>query len=168
MNTNQNLGAQTVAQGNAENSQFLTFTVGNEEYGVDIIKVTEIRGWQETTVMPDSPSYMKGVVDLRGVVVPIFDLKNRFGKGDIEIDNSKVVIVLNLAGKVIGVLVDGVSDIVSVNTAEIKESPQTTESQVDNAYINGLISQDEKMIILLDIENLFGIEIINKVTTNQN
>lgn len=140
-------------------NQFLTFVAGKEEYGVDITKVMEIRGWQETTAMPDSPSYMKGVIDLRGTVVPIFDLRNKFGLGDTEIDSLKVVIVLNFGKKTIGVLVDGVSDILTIENEEIKEAPETnSESQIDQAYINGLISKEDNMIILLNIEKLFDIE----------
>ena len=148
-------------------SQFLTFSVEDESYGVDIIKVMEIKSWEETTIIPESPEYMRGVIDLRGVVVPIFDLKKKFGSGEIEIDKTKVVIVLDVSDKTIGVLVDGVSDILNINSAEIKDSPQAGESQASDEYIDGLISQGDKMIILLNIEKLFDINVINQTTNNQ-
>ncbi len=152
------LNSKLKPQEEPSNRQFLTFAVDNEEYGVNIMKVMEIRGWQDTTPIPDSPSYMRGVIDLRGVVVPIFDLKDRFGNGEIEIDSSKVVIVLKLDSATIGVLVDSVSDILTINSAEIKDKPNTPENaNVDSQYITGLISQKDKMIILLNIEKMFNL-----------
>lgn len=165
MENNLQSNTNEISENTQTQSQFLTFALNNEVYGVDIMKVMEIKGWQETTPIPDSPGYMKGVIDLRGIVVPIFDLKSRFGLGETEIDSSKVVIVLTLGDKTIGILVDSVSDILSVSNDDIKSNPSAaSDSQVESDYINGLISKDDSMIILLGVEKLFDIEVIEKAS----
>lgn len=149
-----------------QRKQFLTFKVGKELYGVDITKVVEIRGWQNTTHIPESPEYMKGVVDLRGNIVPIFDLLKKFTDIATEITSAKVFIVLNLSGKIVGVLVDSVSDIVTTNDGDIKSVPSSGNSQLDSTYMKGILSDKNGMTVLLDIEKLFGVEVIEKATSN--
>lgn len=145
--------------------QFLTFTVGEEEYGVDIMSVREIRGWAETTRLPNSPSYMRGVINLRGIIIPIFDLRSRFGMGTTEAHEKNVVIILAVGERTIGILVDTVSDILTINAGEIKPAP-SMETNIDDAYVDGLISVDERMVVLLEINNLFDnetLEVAQKV-----
>ncbi len=142
-----------------ETQQFLTFTVANNEYGVDIMSVREIKGWEETTRIPNSPEFMRGVINLRGVVIPIFDLRTRFSMGVTDAHPKNVVIILAVGDRTIGILADAVSDILTVNSEEIKPAPSSsTEVGVDKAYISGLISRDEAMVVLLDVEHLFSEE----------
>ncbi|HCR86503.1 MAG TPA: chemotaxis protein CheW [Alphaproteobacteria bacterium] len=135
--------------------QFLTFKVEQNEYGVDIMKVMEIRGWQEATRIPNSPEYMLGVINLRGLVIPIFDLRIRFSQGKTEANEKHVVIVINVGSRTVGILVDSVSDILTVNESEIKNNPSSSETGIDDEYVRGLISHSEKMVIVLDVDFLF-------------
>ncbi|MFO0389006.1 MAG: chemotaxis protein CheW [Alphaproteobacteria bacterium] len=136
--------------------QFLTFTVDNEEYGVDIMTVREIKGWTETTRLPNSPEFMRGVMNLRGLIVPIFDLRIRFSRGNTNATPKHVIIILAVKERNIGILVDAVSDILDVNEDQIKPAP-SSDTNVDAAFINGLISISERMVVLLDIERLFDL-----------
>lgn len=147
----------------ADSVQFLTFSTGNSEYGVDIMKVREIKGWSETTRIPNSPGYMRGVINLRGIVVPIFDLRNRFRQGETEAHEKNVVIIIAVGSRTIGVLVDAVSDILTVGANDIKPAPSKSETGIDDAYVQGLLSVNEhKMVILLDVDYLFDQEILDQ------
>ena len=152
-----NVGYSTTkqAQEKVATRQFLTFRVEKNEYGVDIMKVMEIRGWHEATRIPNSPEYMLGVINLRGLVIPIFDLRTRFGQGKTNATEKNVVIVISIGTRVIGILVDAVSDILTVAESDIKPSPSSEDTGIEDAYVNGLISQGEKMVILLDADYLF-------------
>lgn len=135
--------------------QFLTFTIGSEEFGVDIMTVREIKGWTETTRLPNSPECMRGVMNLRGIIIPIFDLRARFGKGLTEANASHVIIILAVAGRNIGILVDGVSDILSTPPEEVKPAPDLDGGAISEEYIAGLISREERMVVLLEVNHLF-------------
>lgn len=135
--------------------QFLTFTIGGEEYGVDIMTVREIKGWTETTRLPNSPECMRGVMNLRGIIIPIFDLRSRFGKGLTQANASHVIIILAVGERNIGILVDGVSDILSTPPEEVKPAPQLDSGGVGEDYIAGLISREERMVVLLKVAHLF-------------
>lgn len=135
--------------------QFLTFTIGEEEYGVDIMTVREIKGWTDTTRLPNTPDYMRGVMNLRGLILPIFDLRMRFHGRLTEATPKHVVIILALKERNIGILVDTVSDILDASSEQIKPAPGA-ESEARAAYIDGLISLDERMVVLLGVEKLFG------------
>ncbi len=139
---------------NGEARQFLTFRVDGEEYGVDIMQVREIKGWTDTTRLPNSPEYLRGVMNLRGVIVPIFDLRTRFHKGVTEATITHVNIILVVENRNLGILVDAVSDILTVDVKDIKEAPDV-ETRADGHFINGLISLEERMVVLLDIHQLF-------------
>ena len=141
--------------------QFLTFTVENEEYGVDIMTVREIKGWTETTRLPNAPQFMRGVMNLRGLIIPIFDLRTRFQRGQTEATPKHVVIILAVGERNIGILVDAVSDILDVSSDQIKPAP-ATETQLDEAFISGLISFDNRMVVLLNVDHLFDIRQIDK------
>jgi purine-binding chemotaxis protein CheW len=144
--------AGTSAQGSAE---FLTFRLGAEEYGIDILRVQEIRSYEEPTRIANSPSFIKGVVNLRGVIVPVVDLRIKLGCETIEYNGFTVVIVLNVKGRVVGAVVDSVSDVLELPRSEIKPSPEMNTS-VDTAFITGIASVGERMLILMDIEALMG------------
>lgn len=136
--------------------QFLTFTVEKEEYGVDIMTVREIKGWTETTRLPNSQEYMRGVMNLRGLIIPIFDLRARFHMGITEATAKHVVIILAIEGRNIGILVDTVSDILDANADQIKPAPTSgSDTQINADYISGLISIEERMVVLLNVEHLF-------------
>ena len=137
----------------AQVSEFLTFTLGEEEFGVDILKVQEIRGYDTVTRIPDTPDYIKGVINLRGIIVPIVDLRIKFQLGTIEYTPFTVVIILNVAGRVIGVVVDSVSDVISLNSNQIRQAPDFSGS-FDTKYILGLATIDTRMMIVTDIERL--------------
>lgn len=141
--------------------QFLTFTVEHEEYGVDIMTVREIKGWTETTRLPNAPEFMRGVMNLRGLIIPIFDLRARFNRGLTEATPKHVVIILAVRERNIGVLVDTVSDILDVSADEIKPAPNA-DTAIDAAYISGLISLESRMVVLLNIEHLFDAPQIEK------
>ncbi len=142
--------------------QFLTFSVEKNEYAIDIMKVMEIKGWAETTRIPNSPEFMRGVINLRGLVIPIFDLRTRFGQGVTQATEKNVVIVISLGKRTIGILVDAVSDILTVKQSEIKPSPTQAETGIEDAYVNGLISHDEKMVIVLNVDYLFDLKTLVK------
>jgi purine-binding chemotaxis protein CheW len=146
-----------IPQGGAQGDtrQFLTFTIGSEEYGVDIMTVREIKGWQETTRLPNTPDFMRGVMNLRGLIIPIFDLRMRFCQGATDATLKHVVIILAVGERNIGILVDAVSDILDAPHDQIKPPPQA-EAHANAAYISGLISLEERMVVVLDVDHLFG------------
>lgn len=143
------------ADATAERSEFLTFALGEEEYGVDILKVQEIRGYDTVTRIPEAPKFIKGVVNLRGTIVPVVDLRLKFDLPKAEYDEFTVMIILNLADRVVGMVVDGVSDVVALKADQIFNPPEFGGA-LDVTYITGLGSLDERMLILLDIEKMMA------------
>jgi purine-binding chemotaxis protein CheW len=137
--------------------QYLTFVMDEEEYGVDILSVQEIRGWEKTTKIPNSPHYLKGVINLRGTIVPIVDLRVKFNLASVEYTPITVVIVLKLAfdegDRTVGIVVDAVSDVYSIVEDEIRESPDVTNS-ANNSFIKGLANVNDKMVIILELDKL--------------
>ncbi len=145
--------------------EVLVFVLGAEEYAVDILKVQEIRGYEKVTPIPAAPAFLKGVVNLRGIIVPVIDMRVKFGMADPRYDSFTVVIVLRFAGRTIGLVVDGVSDVVALAASDVKPAPQMG-SMVDSSFIEGLATRDERMILLLDIEKLLStgeLNLINRV-----
>lgn len=134
--------------------QFLTFTVGKEEYGVDIMKVREIKAWSDATRLPNSPEYMRGVMNLRGLIIPIFDLRCRFNMGKTDATEKNVIIIIAVGKRIIGILVDTVSDILTTDSESIKPAPKM--ETVDDEFLNGLISIEDRMVALLDVDYLFN------------
>ena len=134
--------------------EFLTFRLGAESYGIEILKVQEIRGYEAPTTIANSPAFIKGVINLRGVIVPILDLRVKFDLQDIRYDEFTVAIILNVASRVIGVVVDSVSDVLSLDADAIRASPEFASATFDTKYITGLAQVDEGMLIMLDIEKL--------------
>ena len=135
-------------------SEFLTFRLGAESYGIEILKVQEIRGYEAPTAIANAPSFIKGVVNLRGVIVPILDLRIKFQLAQVNYDEFTVVIILNVAGRVVGVVVDSVSDVLTLATDSIRPTPEFASTSFDTKYITGLATVDEHLLILLDIEKL--------------
>jgi len=136
-------------------NEFLTFTLGAEEYGVDIRKVQEIRGYDTVTRIPDAPDFIKGVINLRGTIVPVVDMRLKFKLGRAEYNEFTVMIILNIARRVVGMVVDGVSDVMQLSAEQIRPAPEFG-GNVNTRYIIGLGALDERMLILVDIEKLMS------------
>jgi purine-binding chemotaxis protein CheW len=154
---------------NADNSkatdEFLTFTLGKEEYCIDILKVQEIRGYDAVTTIANSPKFIKGVINLRGIIVPIVDMRIKFNLGKIEYNELTVVIILNINKRVVGMVVDGVSDVITLTDSQIKPAPEFGAA-FDTEYLTGLGTIDERMLILVDIEKLMtsnDMELVDQV-----
>jgi purine-binding chemotaxis protein CheW len=135
--------------------EFLSFTLGQEEYGLDIQKVQELRGYESVTRIANAPEFVKGVINLRGVIVPIVDLRIKFSLGTPSYDSFTVVIILNLGGRVVGIVVDSVSDVTTLSPDQIKPAP-SMGSMIDMDYLIGLGTLDERMLILVDIGKLMS------------
>jgi purine-binding chemotaxis protein CheW len=144
---------QTQQAVQAAGRELLTFTLGNEEYGIDILKVQEIRGYEAVTTIVNAPEFIKGVINLRGIIVPIVDMRIKFKLGNVSYNETTVVIVLNVANRVVGIVVDGVSDVTTLKQDDIKSAPEFGGS-LDTKYLLGLGTVDERMLILVDIEKL--------------
>jgi purine-binding chemotaxis protein CheW len=153
--------ARQIAQHEAARSatamggEFLTFRLGAEEYGIDILKVQEIRSYEQPTRIANAPSFIKGVVNLRGVIVPIVDLRLKLACETAEYNSFTVVIVLNVKGRVVGAVVDSVSDVLALDKDTIKPAPEMS-SAVDSGFITGIGSVADRMLILMDIEGLMA------------
>lgn len=135
--------------------EYLTFRLGQEEYGIDILKVQEIRGYEPPTRIANAPSFIKGVVNLRGTIVPIVDLRLKFACTRAEYNSFTVVIILNLKSRIVGIVVDSVSDVMQLRPENLKAAPDI-ESVIDSSVVLGLGSVGDRMLILLDIEGLMS------------
>jgi purine-binding chemotaxis protein CheW len=139
----------------ADTQQFLTFKLAGEEYGVGILSVQEIRGWSAVTAIPHSPPWLLGVINLRGAVVPIIDLRIKFDFAKAEYNEFTVVIILNVGARVVGVVVDGVSDVITLSADQIKPAP-SLGNNADTSHIIGFGTLDDRMRILMDVERLMA------------
>jgi len=143
-----------------QEQQYLTFMMADEEYGVDILAVQEIRGWEESTMIPNAPEYIRGVINLRGTIVPIMDLRIRFGLHQVEYSPVTVVIILKVekenGERVMGIVVDAVSDVYTISAQSTRRPPELTEDS-NSGFIRGLVNVNEKMVILLDVNELLSI-----------
>lgn len=143
----------------AGGDQYLTFILGEEEYGLDILRVQEIRGWHKTTPIPNTPDFVKGVINLRGNIIPIVDLRKKFDMKVIEYTPITVVIVVKVTNddreRIVGVVVDAVSEVYNFQEEEIKATPELG-SNIDVNYMRGIASVEDKMIMLLDIDHLLS------------
>ena len=135
--------------------QFLTFVLGAEQYGVEILKVQEIRSYSAVTPIPNTPSYIKGVINLRGTVVPVVELRSKFCMETAEYNKFTVIIVVTLGTKVIGLVVDAVSDVLDVSASEVRAVPDLG-SRTDTRFIRGMAAIGERMTVLLDIDRLLS------------
>ncbi len=143
--------------------EFLAFKIANEEYGVDILRVQEIRSYEKPTTIANAPEHLKGVVNLRGVIVPIIDLRIKLGVGEVRYDHLTVVIVLNIGNRVIGVVVDGVSDVLTLEPSQLRPVP-ALDSNFDPEHLLAIGSVDERMLILLDIEKFLADTVLGEAT----
>lgn len=153
--------------------QILSFVLGNEEYGVDILRVQEIKGWEKTTSIPNSPNYVMGVINLRGAVVPVVDLRVRFGLTDLTYDESTVVIIVratdevNNVQKIIGVVVDGVSDVHSIDLSSLQVAPEINGT-IHTEYVKGLATVSGKMVVVLHVDQLVSSGILYEIKKSLN
>jgi len=145
--------AKTTEVNKQSAGEYLTFLLGAEQYGIDILKVQEIRGYDPVTQIANMPAFIKGVVNLRGKIVPIVDLRIKFDLGAVVYDEFTVVIILNLNGRIVGIVVDGVSDVRELYEENLRDMP-TMVTRIDTNYITGLATIAEEMLILVDIEKL--------------
>jgi purine-binding chemotaxis protein CheW len=139
----------------AASTEFISFAIGDEQYGVDIMAVREIKEWSGVTQLPNQPDYMRGVLNLRGVMVPIIDLRCRFGQGLTDATPVHVVIVVNIEGKTVGLLADRVLDIIAVEASRIQPVPQVSRGSQAN-FLSGLVTVDTTMIALISLNNLLS------------
>jgi purine-binding chemotaxis protein CheW len=137
--------------------QFVSFSLGEQDYCVDIMAVREIKAWTGTTRLPNSPDYMRGVINLRGAIVPVIDLRLRFGNGATEPTAASVIIIVQVAGAQTGLLVDAVSDIITVSRNDLAPIPEL-ETENKNPYFSGLITVHEKLVAIISLENLLVAE----------
>ncbi|GGY22047.1 chemotaxis protein CheW [Paludibacterium paludis] len=137
--------------------ELLVFTLGSEEYGIDILKVQEIRGYESVTRIARAPAFIKGVINLRGSIVPIVDMRLKFAQTEATYNPFTVVIILNILDRTVGIVVDGVSDVVDLTPEAIRPAPEFGAA-VDTAYIHGLGAIGERMVIVVDIERLMSSE----------
>ena len=135
--------------------EYLTFRLDQEEYGIDILKVQEIRGYEAVTRIANAPEFIKGVINLRGIIIPVVDMRIKFKLGTPVYDQFTVVIILNLRNRIVGIVVDSVSDVMELPPESLRPSPDV-DSIIDNSCITGLGSVGERMLILLDIESLMA------------
>jgi purine-binding chemotaxis protein CheW len=157
MNTAQSIDAVDLMQGGTGEDQYLTFILDNEEYGVDILRVQEIRGWDNATPIPNTPKYIKGVMNLRGTIVPIIDLRERFNMQRLDYGPTTVVIVLKVYAddreRVMGIVVDAVSEVYNISNDDLQPAPDFGD-MVSLEFVQGLATVEEKMVIVLDIDHL--------------
>lgn len=141
--------------GSVGRDEFLTFTLGKEEYGIDILKVQEIRGYEAVTRIANAPDFLKGVINLRGIIVPVVDMRIKFRLGTPTYDQFTVVIILNIAGRIVGMVVDSVSDVIMLTPEQVRPAPEMgTVFEAD--YLIGLGTIDERMLILVNIDKLMS------------
>lgn len=143
----------------ADGNQFLTFTLGAEEYGIEILKVQEIKGYSAFTPIPNAPAYIKGVMNLRGTVVPVVDLRTKFAMNEAEYNQFTVVIVVTVGSRVFGLVVDAVSDVLNIPHEAIEATPRLG-AEVDTSFMKGMAKANDKLIALLDIDQLLGEDVI--------
>lgn len=155
MQPNNTQGTGDKAGADTTGNEFLAFTLGKEEYGIDILKVQEIRGYEAVTRIANAPEFVKGVVNLRGIIVPIVDMRIKFHLGEPTYDQFTVVIILNIAGRVVGMVVDSVSDVITLSADQIKPAPEMGTA-FNTDYLIGLGTLDERMLILIDIDKLMS------------
>ena len=135
--------------------EYLTMKLGNEEYGVDILKVQEIRGYEAVTRIANAPEFIKGVINLRGIIIPVVDMRIKFNLGTPTYDQFTVVIILNIGGRIMGMVVDSVSDVTTLTPEQIKPAPEMGTA-FNSDYLMGLGTVDERMLILIDIDRLMS------------
>jgi purine-binding chemotaxis protein CheW len=149
--------AMSRAETHAAGREFLSFRLGAEEYGIDILKVQEIRGYDAVTKIANAPEFIKGVINLRGRIIPVIDLKRKLGLGDVVIERQTRVVVVRLRDRLIGLLVDGASQVLKVPVSTIEAAPEEVV-EIDANYIRGVAKLEKRLIILVDLPKILGLE----------
>lgn len=168
MSENMEAVQNKITQTSDADNQILSFLLGDEQYGVDILRVQEIKGWERTTDIPNSPDYVMGVINLRGAVVPVIDLRIRFGLDNITYVESTVVIILRAADeqtgiqKIMGIVVDGVSDVHTIDMNTLQGSPEIS-GNIHSEYVRGLATFADKMVIVINIDQLVSNGILKEI-----
>jgi len=137
--------------------QFLAFKLADELFAIEILRVQEIRGITPITPIPNAPHYIRGVMNLRGTIVPVIDLRMRFGLGEAEYNRFTVIIVVRLGSRIIGLVVDAVSDVLDVAPGDI-EAPPDLGARIDTSYLNGMVQRGDQIILLLNLDQLVGLQ----------
>lgn len=167
--TIQTLDTGDMMSASDDGQQYLTFVLAGEEYGVDILRVQEIKGWDSVTHIPNTPEYVRGVINLRGTIVPIIDMRIRFNLEQLAYGPTTVVIVLKVLSengdRIMGVVVDGVSDVYNMSDEAIKAAPDFG-SAVDTDFVKGLATVNEKMVIILDIDHMLNSRELSEVESS--
>ncbi len=145
----------------ADGHQFVTFSIDDEEFGIEILKVQEIIGYTKPTHMPNAPDFVNGVINLRGVVIPVIDLRKKFSMPQKEYDKFTVILVVEVAKKTIGIIVDSVSDVLSLTDKDIQDSPEFDKFQPE--FLKGMGKIGEKLVILLDIDRILSYDEYKKI-----
>ncbi len=164
-NPEENLAQQENAESNKE--KFLSFLLGDEEFGLEILRVQEIKGWEKTTLLPNMPKYVKGVINLRGLIVPVVDLRERFNYENVAYVDSTVIVIVRIIStngqeKLVGLVVDGVSDVYDFDMRELQPPPHFHD-MMDSAYIKGLASVNEQLVVILDIDKMVDEAVMNPI-----
>lgn len=144
--------------------KLVTFTLGDDVYGIDIMSLREIRVWADTTSLPNTPSFVMGVINLRGVIVPVFDLRDRFGRGPTKPTKTHAVIIVAVDNRTIGILVDTVSDIIDLNEDDIRGVPEMEYKQ-ESTFLSGLATVNGQMVSLIAADRLFSKEVLNALSS---
>lgn len=139
-----------------EGNQFVTFSIDDEEFGIEILKVQEIIGYSKPTHVPNTPDFISGVINLRGVIIPVIDLRKKFTMQDKEYDKFTVIIVLEVATKIMGIIVDAVSDVLSLGEKDIQDTPEF--NRFKSEFLKGMGKSGDKLIVLLDIDKILSYE----------
>ncbi|MGD0209973.1 MAG: chemotaxis protein CheW [Desulfomonilia bacterium] len=154
--------AKQIKEAKALSNQYVTFQLGTETYGISILKLNEIIAYQSCTTIPYVPSFIKGVLNLRGIVVPVIDLRERFGMEIKDHDQFTVIMILDVSGRIMGLVVDAVSDVITLNGEDVKPRPHFSTG-ISTEFIQGMGIKDNKFIILLDVDKLLSDEELNMV-----
>jgi purine-binding chemotaxis protein CheW len=150
-----------------DGDQFLTFTLQGEEYGIEILRVQEIKGLPKIRPIPNAPGYVKGVINLRGAVVPIVDLRSRFGMTEAEYNQFTVIIFVSVGSKVVGLVVDAVSDVMNIGEGQVEATPEMG-GEIDTSYFRGMGKVGEKLVLLLNIERLLAGATLDNLAASNN
>lgn len=150
--------AETSSSNTALVRQFLAFRLADELFAIEILRVQEIRGITPITPIPNAPRYIRGVMNLRGTIVPVIDLRMRFGLGEAEYNKFTVIIVVRLGARIIGLVVDAVSDVLDVSPNDIENTPELG-ARVDTSFLNGMLQRGDEIILLLNLEQLVGLQV---------
>ena len=166
LNTAENIADASNASGRADIKQYVSFEAGDEQYAVDIMKVREIKGWTEVTNLPNQPDHVRGVLNLRGAVLPIIDLACRLGGGFTNVTERHVIVIVSMEGRQVGLLVDAVSDILTVPDDKIQPVPET-DVREDSRVLSGFLTDEDQLVAMLDLDRLLSGEDLESAATDE-